>query len=82
MTGDLKLQMQSQRNYAKNLESFKKIKLAEKKSAEAKQKEMGGELYLTIVTGIMQLQSQVKEEEKLDISKSQNISEISLNEDH
>ena len=75
-----------QRHYSKNLESFRKIKLSEKKSAEAQQKEdEDGQLELSIVTGCMQMQTPgrkiLENKEKLYVSKSQNISEISLNED-
>lgn len=68
------------------MESFRKIKLSEKKSAEAQQKEdEDGQLELSIVTGCMQMQTPgrkvLENKEKLYVSKSQNISEISLNED-
>jgi len=38
------------------LESFRKIKLIEKNSAEAKQKEEDEELEMSIVTGFIQMQ--------------------------
>ena len=75
-----------QRNYSKSLESFKKIKLSEREIAEAKHKEEDEQLELSIATGFIQMQLSnrkvLEEEEKKDVSKSQNISEISLNEDH
>jgi len=67
------------------LEDFKKIKLSEKKSVEAKQKEYNERVGADIFAGFIQMRrlgrNLSKKEEKSGVSKSLDISEISLNED-